>query len=385
MPLTKLWLTNSDQLEDKSIKQIIAFAGNGRLQDKSDASVEFRGYLSHIPSDFLNRYANQCLKEKFDESGFALQDIVNEIGKRIGFDVKNGRYRGATNQPGFDGLWQSRDGFNILVEVKTTDVYRIDLDTIEDYRRQLINEKKLSEQNSAILIVVGRSETGDLEAQIRGSRYAWDIRLISIEALLRLMKIKEDVEDPNIIKKVTSVLVPREYTKLDSIIELVFSTTSEALKDGLSENSANNKKRAFIPVSFHDACIKRVELHLKKKLVKRTRSTYTSADGNENFVCAISREHEASGKKFYWYSFLPYQREFLSKVANSYIIFGCGSEKQILLTPFKEFSPWIDKMDKTIRKDGSFYWHVHIFTTGNNFTLHLKSGNPHVDLSKFFL
>jgi len=35
-----------------------------------------------------------------------------------------------------------------------------------------------------VLIVVGRQDTGELEAQIRGSRHAWDIRLISAEALL---------------------------------------------------------------------------------------------------------------------------------------------------------------------------------------------------------
>ncbi len=385
MPLTKLWLTNPEQLENKSIKQIIAFAGDGKLQDQSEASSEFRDYLSHVPFDYLNRYAIECLKEKFDESGFALQDVVNEVGKRIGFEVENGRYRGIVNQIGFDGLWQSKDGYSLLVEVKTTDVYRIDLNSIADYRKKLINEKKIFEENSAILIVVGRSETGDLEAQIRGSRYAWNIRLISIEALLWLMKIKEDVEDPQIIKKVSSVLIPREYTKLDSIIELVFSTTEEAQKDELLDRTVSNKKSAFVPASFHDACIRRVEIDLKKRLVKQTRSTYRTADGKENFVCAISREHEASKKEFYWYAFHPYHKEFLSETINSYVIFGCGSEKQIILIPFREFNPWIEKMYKTTRKDSSFYWHVHIFRTENKFELHFKAGNPHIDLTKFLL
>jgi hypothetical protein len=34
-----------------------------------------------------------------------LQDIVNEIGKRLGYEVQNGRYQGVVNQSGFDGLW----------------------------------------------------------------------------------------------------------------------------------------------------------------------------------------------------------------------------------------------------------------------------------------
>jgi hypothetical protein len=51
----------------------------------------------------------------------------------------------------------------------------------------LITSGQLKEDQSSILIVVGREDTGDLEAQIRGSRHAWDVRLISVDALLRLM------------------------------------------------------------------------------------------------------------------------------------------------------------------------------------------------------
>ena len=36
--------------------------------------------------------------EGFAKSGFVLQDIVNEIGKRLGYDVQNGRYQGVVNQ-----------------------------------------------------------------------------------------------------------------------------------------------------------------------------------------------------------------------------------------------------------------------------------------------
>lgn len=44
--------------------------------------------------------------------------------------VTDGRYRGVKGQVGFDGLWMSVDGRAIVIEVKTTDAYRIDLDRI---------------------------------------------------------------------------------------------------------------------------------------------------------------------------------------------------------------------------------------------------------------
>ena len=89
------------------------------------------------------------------------------------------------------------------------------LETIAQYRLSLIEQAKLLEDRSSILIVVGRDDTTDLEAQIRGSRHAWDIRLISIDALLRLLSVKEELENPNIVRQIQDILIPREFTKLD--------------------------------------------------------------------------------------------------------------------------------------------------------------------------
>lgn len=190
MALLDLWKSSQSQLETKRVHQVLAVAGSGRLQDGSDTSVEFRTFLGQVPSLVLTRYADECLTDKFDQGGFALQDVINEIGRRLGFSVQDGRYKGTAGQSGHDGLWSS--GSNcIVVEVKTTDAYRINLDTLAGYRRQLVTANKISDENSSMLIVVGRQDTGDLEAQIRGSRYGWNIRLISIDALVRLLRLKE--------------------------------------------------------------------------------------------------------------------------------------------------------------------------------------------------
>jgi hypothetical protein len=65
----------------------------------------------------------------------------------------------------------------MAAEVKTSDTYRISLDAISDYRQKLLSAGLVV--GEPFLIVVGRQDTGELEAQMRGSRHAWDIRLIS--------------------------------------------------------------------------------------------------------------------------------------------------------------------------------------------------------------
>jgi hypothetical protein len=155
---------------------MVGLAGDGKPRDGSEASKEFREFLTNVPSFLLSRYANECLgEEKFSESSSALQDVINEVGRRLGFKVENGLYRGKVNEIGNDGLWHSDSDAAIILEVKTTATYAIDLDTLANYRKKLAAEGKIDLEKSSILIVVGRTEkTDSLEAQVRGSRHAWD-------------------------------------------------------------------------------------------------------------------------------------------------------------------------------------------------------------------
>src|SRR3990170_5172931 len=156
MSLAELWSSSRAQLESKLVHQIIAFAGTGQLTDGSPAVAEFREFLGIVPSGHLSRYADECLRESFGGSGFALQDVVNQVGRRLGYSVVDGRYRGTANQVGFDGLWKLPDGHTVVVEVKTTDTYRIDLERLSNYPRQLPAAGGFSEEHSSILLLIGR-------------------------------------------------------------------------------------------------------------------------------------------------------------------------------------------------------------------------------------
>ena len=387
MGLTDLWKTSRSQVEDKQIHQIIAFCGSGKLKDGSNASEELREFLSHVPTSFLIRYAEECLTEKFDGNGFALQDIVNQAGRRLEFQVTDGRYRGVVGpEIGFDGLWQSTDGHGIVVEVKTTDAYRIDLNTIANYRRALIKEGQTTEDHSSILIVVGREDTGDLEAQIRGSKHAWDIRLISVDALLRLISLKESVDDLQIIRKISETLIPREFTKVDAIIDLVFSTAEEVLQTEVLEQDIDETPRAkSTAAGFHAACILRVESALETSLVKQARIAYTTPDDSVAVICAVSREHAGRKPPFYWFGFHPPQKKFLESHELAFIALGCGSEETVLLIPYADLESWLDGLWTTTQATGRFYWHISIAKSDGKLMMQRRKGLKPINLSKYLL
>jgi hypothetical protein len=144
----------------------------------------------------------------------------------LDYKVSNGRYQGTANAIGFDGIWISPEGHTIIAEVKTTDAYRIQLDTIAGYRQRLLGTNEITNPSS-ILIIVGRQDTGELEAQIRGSRHAWDIRLISADALVKLVTLKLNSDDPETGRKIRSLLTPMEFTRLDGLVDVMFATVAD--------------------------------------------------------------------------------------------------------------------------------------------------------------
>lgn len=394
MSLVDLWQSSPNQLSDKHVQQVITFAGTGKLKDGSSTSDEFRAFIELIPSSELARYASECLESRFDDSGLALQDIINQCGRRLGLQVKDGLYRGTQSHIGFDGLWYAPDGDHIVVEVKTTDAYRIDLNKIANYRRALIKKGDITEDRSSILIVVGRQDTGDLEAQIRGSRHAWDIRILSVDSLFRLVSIREEIEGPAVARKICDILIPREYTRVDEIIDLVFATTAEAREeipeDDVNERESSDshakedKRPKFVPVNFHDECVVRIQEKLKTPLIRRSKATFISPNKGIALICIVSREQSTSMGTKYWFAFHTHQREYLNTFQTAYVALGCGSSESLLLIPFKDFQEWLSGMNMT-HTESREYWHVQIIKRSKKFILLQKANIDRIDLTRYLV
>lgn len=211
---------------------------------------------------------------------------------------------------------------------------------------------------------------------------------MSVDALIRLMLLKETVEDPQMLKKIAGVLVPQEFTRVDGIIDLVFSAAEEVRQDveetEVQEDMPRRKDKKvpkFVSVDFHAACIRRIEKNLNRSLLKQTRATYSSPDESLVVVCAVSRAHS---REMYWYAFHPHQKEKLEAAREGYVAYGCGSDKIVLLIPFKDFAPWLEGMWTTQLED-RFYWHVSIRQEGAKLALRRRKGFSEIDLTKYLV
>ncbi len=370
MPLLSFWKSNKDEVLKLTIEQVVSSAGDGSLRDHTECSDEFRQFLKFAPSERLFDYARHCLETAFNKSGLVLQDIVNELGRRLDFDAEDGLYQGKKTVVGFDGIWRSKDQPDLIIEAKTTDYVTISLDKLADYKERLVVGNKV-QRNASILIVVGREDTGALEAQVRGSRWAWEMRLISIERLIKLVQIKEKSDDPATIHQIRQLLQPFEYTKIDKIIDVIFTTTVDV------ENQQGNEQEVPVDEDEHDGG-KQIRtdpelLNAKrqqagdafsalkgKELVKRSRTLFWSSDKELRVCCAVSKRYEGDYQP-YWYAYHPKWDDFLAEGKDGYFILSCMDRDEAFAVPYSWIAANKKNMNVTDRGERS-YWHVPVTT-----------------------
>lgn len=405
MPLLSFFASNPEGVAQLTIEQILANAGDGILKDNSTCSDELRTYLGQIPTGTIERYINHCLGTAFAKGGVALQDLVNELGRRLDYEVENGRYQGVANGIGFDGLWQSPDGHSLIIEVKTTDAYRLSLDTLARYRTKLSDAGKLG-PTSSILIVVGREDTGELEAQIRGSRHAWDVRVISAEALIKLVRIKENSEAAETGLKIRSVLTPVEYTRLDRLVDVMFTAVTdvdESVSSG--EQPANAAEDDSVAVAVGDTAGKGVWqftdsglLQAKREdivaslatregspLIRKSRALYWNAARDLRVACSISKLYTGKNQVPYWYAYHPAWEEFLSPAERGFFVLGCMDRNEAYAIPEPQMAKILPHLHTTAPKDGKIYWHIHLKEGVGGLELLIPKTGQTLPLSPFAL
>ena len=375
MSLLDLWQSNRSNILGYSIRQLVQMAGDGQVRDDSDCASQLREFFSLTSSEKLSTYISECIEEPFQDSGLVLQDMVNELGRRLGFHVTHGHYRGSPNKIGNDGLWQAQD-WSFVVEVKKTDAYQIDLEKIVGDRQSLMDQSEVSGKSS-LLIVVGRADTGGLEAEIRGSRHAWDVRLVSIDALIKLVQVKEQSVSESVVYQIREILKPIEYTRVDPIIDMLFDIAEDAEteqidpageENGSTGEAATARTHKVTPRSLIESKREQVAESygetIGSNFVRATRTLFESVDGRERVCVVVSKNYRSDGDGGYWYRFNPDWLEYIDQVDDGYYILS-GVDLQVAYAiPVSLMRDNLDNLNKTVMEDDSFYWHIHLHKDG---------------------
>lgn len=216
----------------------------GDLKDHSSSSEKFRSFISSpdVSRSDLKAWVSECLEKSGQSFHRALQDIVNCIGERLGFDVEYGLYAGRIGAIGYDGKWVSTDAnIQLIVETKKTDAYRINPDQVGGYIEEL--EKKVEKgvsQETYGLFVIGEEEPTTLINTIRGSPYRNAVRVVPVKSFLNLLKMKEEV--PLSHSQIVKLLVPIDTINIGEIIETIDDIVETRLREEKIETPTKVKR-----------------------------------------------------------------------------------------------------------------------------------------------
>jgi hypothetical protein len=260
------------------------------------------------------------------------------------------------------------------------------LEKLAEYKEKLLAESKVG-KSASILIVVGREDTGALEAQVRGSRYAWEMRLISVERLIKLVQIREKSDDPATLNQIRQLLQPFEYTKIDKIIDVIFTTAANVesqqeieqeaptpTTEGEDEHEIGKQVRTAPELlnAKRQQAVDAFAAVKGKELVKRSRTLFWSPDKELRVCCAVSKRYDTDYQP-YWYAYHPKWDEFLAEGKAGYFIISCMDRDEAFAVPYS----WIQNNKKNLNiseKGDRSYWHVPITT--------LDGGKLAINLSK---
>jgi hypothetical protein len=235
------------------------------------------------------------------------------------------------------------------------------LKKIADYRKQIALEKSLLPEIVSILIVLGTEDTEDLEAQVRGSRYAWDIRLLGIKSLVKLLKLKETLDDPTTETQIQEILIPQEFTRLDGIIDLVFATAKDVQSEeevGTPETDDEIIQTPRVAANFHPSILPRLERHFGSALVKQGRVLWSAPDNSILLSCQVSKEFDRNDMQF-WFGLKRSTEERLAQNENSFCAFGLGTPDRVVLLPFSVLRNQLGGLFTSPEDDGSVrHWHI---------------------------
>lgn len=174
-----------------TLDQLLLLVGELNDQQGKDTPRDrFRQFLDSSVTALgtVRDYVNVCLNNKGDQYDRALQDLVNHVGRIMGFEVEFGRYSGVVNDIGHDGLWRA-DGFSIVAEVKKTDAFTIKSATLLGYINSLIDAGRIASADTAMgLYIFGKPvpEMGQLEASILQGGHAQRLRIATVDDVLSL-------------------------------------------------------------------------------------------------------------------------------------------------------------------------------------------------------
>jgi hypothetical protein len=240
------------------IKDILNLLGK-ELRDGSEEAKRFREFIEQEKWSIeqIKNWLEECITKGSgaqDPYTRAFQDLVVSLGKRLGFEIKYGRYKGKSGEENYDGIWRRENGDTIILEVKTSTWPIGSVSQLGEYIEKY--SEKENTKNVFGLYVIGKGDIQPLIEQILGSKYKDKLRLILYSDLIEILNLKEDlvpvIGEKNAIEKMQNLLLPIESINIGNIVKLILdiatiksTTVEEKIEEKETEEESEKENEPW--------------------------------------------------------------------------------------------------------------------------------------------
>jgi hypothetical protein len=193
-----------------TVEQVVAGFGDGRLGDGSSCSTAFRTYLATQSAATLSRHANYCAVVSFTQREAVLADLVNEFGRRLGYDVDPAPYVVAGGPQPANGRWR-RGNFELHVRATATDPPKVDLEQLFDVAKPQRGAPPVTKA-ARFAVVTARQDVSALRQRLEAHPQRPMLRFLNLDGLLRMVTIAEEVRGSGRTQYIRGILTPGEHT-----------------------------------------------------------------------------------------------------------------------------------------------------------------------------
>ena len=221
---------------------------------------------------------------------------------------------------------------------------------------------------------------------------------------MKLVILKENLNDEKTIKQISEILRPLEFTRLDKLIEIVFDTTQDIQLESSDDsqsyfadepNSENTEAKEILEkkefnisskrANFHELCIQKIESHLNINIIKKNRTSYQAINGQQGFVCCVSKPDSKIDNK-YWFALRTHHERFLNKFRDAYLIYGCGSANNTFMIPLsfvQKEKDYLSVSNYLAQEGGNCYWHIVIYENSGRFMWRIPEKGIMIDIEQY--
>ena len=192
-----------------------------------------------------------------------------------------------------------------------------------------------------------------------------------------------------------SILIPMEYTRLDGLIDVIFTTaqdvetavepqldldiedtgvTKEKSKWDFTETGLIDKKR--------DEILAEVSRIHGIKLIRKSRATYWTAGREFRVACTVSKRYEQP-KDPYWFGYDHKWREFITASEVGFLVLGCMDLDFAFVIPSTVMEEKLTDLGTTDNARG-MWWHIVLRQNDNGkYLMVCSKTGKHLDLTPY--